>query len=340
MIFVTGGTGLVGTHLLLELSKKGKKIRALKRETSNLETVLKIFRFYTGDAQKLFDTIEWVDGDILDYFSLEKLLAGVTEIYHCAAIVSFDRKDRKKMISNNVEGTANLVNAAVENGVKKICHVSSIAALGRLQNGELVTEETNWTPTKKHSAYSESKFFSEVEVWRGVEEGLDAVIVNPSIILGPGNWDSSSPRMFKTVFEGLKFYTRGVTGYVDVVDVVKVMVLLMEEANFERCKNQRYLLNAENLSYEDVFNQIADALSKPRPSVFASKLMIGIAWRLNGISAWFSRKTPTITRDMAISSSQVNRFDGSKITTVLTFNYSSVAETIRRTAIAYLNEIK
>jgi len=336
MIFVTGGTGLVGAHLLLELSKKGEKIKALKRKNSNLETVLKIFRFYTGDAQKLFDSIEWVDGDILDYFSLEKLLVGVTEIYHCAAIVSFAGKDRKRMISNNVEGTANLVDAAIGTGVKKLCHVSSIAALGRLQNGELVTEETNWTPTKKHSAYSESKFFSEVEIWRGMEEGLDAVIVNPSIILGPGNWDNSSPRMFKTVFEGLKFYTRGVTGYVDVIDVVKSMVLLMNEANFEHCKNQRYLLNAENLSYEDVFSQIADAFSKPRPSVFASKFMTGIAWRLNGIIAWISRKAPTITRDVAVSSSQVNRFDGSKITTVLPFNYSPITETIRRTAKAYL----
>jgi len=339
MIFVTGGTGLVGAHLLLELCKEGKKVKALKRENSKLETVQQIFETYTGNARELFGSIEWVNGDILDYFALEKLLIGISEIYHCAAIVSFDKKDRAKMISNNVEGTANLVDAAIENGVKKICHVSSIAALGRLQNGQLVTEETNWIPTKKHSAYSESKFFSEVEIWRGVEEGLDAVIVNPSIILGAGNWDSSSPRMFKTVFEGLKFYTRGITGYVDVQDVVKAMVLLMDEKQFESCKNQRYLLNAENLSYEDVFNQIADALSKPRPSIFASKLMTGFAWRFSELGGWITGKTPTITRDVAASSRDVNRFDGAKITRTLDFSYTPISETIERTAKVFLENI-
>src|SRR5660397_16844 len=179
MIFVTGGTGLVGAHLLFELTSAGKKVKALKRETSNVQQVLKTFSWYSENSQELFDQIEWVDGDILEYFSLEKLLKGIIEIYHCAAIVSFQLKERGKMISNNVEGTANLINAALENGVKKICHVSSIAALGRLENGELVTEETNWIPTKKISGYSESKFFSEVEIWRGIEEGLEAVIVNP-----------------------------------------------------------------------------------------------------------------------------------------------------------------
>ena len=330
----------MGAHLLLELCKEGRKVKALKRKNSRLETVLKIFRAYTKNAQELFDSIEWVEGDILDYFKLEKLLVGVNEIYHCAAIVSFDRKDRKTMISNNVEGTANLVDAAIENGVKKICHVSSIAALGRLQNGQLVTEETNWIPAKKHSAYSESKFFSEVEIWRGIEEGLDAVIVNPSIILGPGNWDSSSPRMFKTVYEGLKFYTRGVTGYVDVLDVVKAMVQLMDEKHFENCKNQRYLLNSENWSYEEVFTQIATALSKPGPVVYASKLMTGLAWRFAALGGWFSAKAPAITKEVAASSSEINRFDGSKITRVIDFSYTPVSESIKRTAQLFLDNIK
>jgi dihydroflavonol-4-reductase len=149
MIFVTGGTGLVGAHLLFELTNAGKKVKALKRETSNLQQVLKTFSYYSEKPQELFNQIEWVNGDILDYFSLEKILEGVTEIYHCAAIVSFRSAERKKMIQNNVDGTANLVNAAIENDVKKICHVSSISALGHLQNGELVTEETNWVPSKK-----------------------------------------------------------------------------------------------------------------------------------------------------------------------------------------------
>ena len=265
MIFVTGGTGLVGAHLLFELVKKGKNVKALKRETSNTEQVKKTFSYYTQNAEELFNLIDWVNGDLLDYFSLENLLTGVTEIYHCAALVSFRSKDRKKLIANNVEGTSNLVNAALEKNVPRLCHVSSVAALGQLPNGELVTEETNWVPSKKISGYSESKFFSEAEIWRGIEEGLDAVIVNPSIIFGPANWENGSARMFKTLYNGLKFYTSGVTGFVDVKDVVEIMISLMNESNFERCKNQRFLINAENLYYRDVFNQIADSLGKARP---------------------------------------------------------------------------
>ena len=227
MIFVTGGTGLVGAHLLYELTLAGHNVKALKRKTSNLQQVVKTFSYYTQNPDELFARIEWVDGDILDYFAIENLLKGVTEIYHCAAIVSFDPKERKKMISNNVEGTANLVNAAIENGVKKFCHVSSVAALGLVENGAMITEETNWVPSKKVSGYSESKFFSEAEIWRGMEEGLDAVIVNPSIILGPANWDTGSAKMFKTVWDGMKFFTRGITGFIDVKDVVRAMILLM-----------------------------------------------------------------------------------------------------------------
>nr|WP_319271912.1 NAD-dependent epimerase/dehydratase family protein [uncultured Draconibacterium sp.] len=332
MIFVTGGTGLVGAHLLFELCKTGKKVRALKRETSNLEQVLKTFAYYTDDAQQLFDTIEWVDGDILDYFSLEKLLNGVTEIYHCAAIVSFESKERQRMISNNVEGTANLVNAAIENNVKKICHVSSIAALGKLQNGAPVTEETNWVPSKKNSAYSESKFYSETEIWRGIEEGLDAIIVNPSIIFGPANWESGSAKIFKTIWDGMKFYTKGVTGFVDVFDVVQPMIKLMDEQNFEDCKNQRYILSAENLSYQQVFTQIAEALQKPKPTIWASDFLMGFVWRAATFASWFTRKPSLITREAATGRNTVNNFDGSKVFRKIGYDYQSIEASIKKTA--------
>jgi len=332
MIFVSGGTGLLGAHLLYKLVANGEKVRALKRETSNTQEVLKIFSYYSADAQKYFDAIEWVNGDMLDYFSLEKALAGVHEIYHCAAIVSFDPKERESMISNNVEGTANMVNAAIENGVKKICHVSSIAALGKLPGDEPVSEETNWVPGKKHSAYSESKFYSETEIWRGIEEGLDAVIVNPSIIIGPGYWENSSSRLFKTIWNGLKFYTKGVSGYVDVNDVVEVMTRLMQPDCFESHKNQRFLLNAENRSYKDVFFEIADALDKPRPSVFASNFLSGLAWRTLAVWGWISRTTPAITRDIATGKNEVTRYDGSKVTEKLGFQYAPLSESLKRTA--------
>lgn len=318
--------------MLYELTSAGKNVKALKRETSNLQQVIKTFSYYTVNSKDLFSRIEWVNGDILDYFSLEGILNEVSEIYHCAAIVSFDPKERKRMIANNVEGTANLINAAIENGVKKICHVSSIAALGRLEDGLLVTEETNWVPAKRISGYSESKFFSEAEVWRGIEEGLDAVIVNPSIIFGPSNWETGSSKMFKTIWNGMKFYTRGITGFVDVKDVVKAMILLMDETNFEKAKNQRFLLNSENLSYERVFGQIADALIKPRPKYFASDMLLKIVWRAAKAASLFSGNPSLITRETVANSNNEFNFDGSKIVKQFNFEYLPISESIKQTA--------
>ena len=318
--------------MLYKLTSAGKNVKALKRENSNIKQVLKTFSYYTGNSIDLFSRIEWVNGDILDYFSLEGILNEVSEIYHCAAIVSFDPKERKRMIANNVEGTANLINAAIENGVKKICHVSSIAALGRLEDGLLVTEETNWVPAKRISGYSESKFFSEAEVWRGIEEGLDAVIVNPSIIFGPSNWETGSSKMFKTIWDGMKFYTRGITGFVDVKDVVKAMILLMDETNFEKAKNQRFLLNSENLSYERVFGQIADALIKPRPKYFASDMLLKIVWRAAKAASLFSGNPSLITRETVANSNNEFNFDGSKIVKQFNFEYLPISESIKQTA--------
>jgi nucleoside-diphosphate-sugar epimerase len=340
MIFVTGGTGLVGAHLLYELTLAGHKVKALKRETSNLQQVLNTFSWYAQNSHELFNRIEWVNGDILDYFAMEKVLEGVTEIYHCAAIVSFDPEERKKMIANNVEGTANLVNAAIENRVRKICHVSSVAALGQLENGQLIIEETNWVPSKKVSGYSESKFFSEAEIWRGMEEGLDAVIVNPSIILGPANWETGSAKMFKTVWNGMKFYTKGVTGFIDVKDVVRAMILLMQDTNFEMAKNNRFLLSAENCSYRDVFSQIAEALGKPQPQYFASNAILGLVWRIAKISGILTQKSPLITRETAANANQLRNFDGSKITRIFGFKYLPVKSAIKETANFFLLEQK
>lgn len=332
MIFVTGGTGLVGSHLLYELTKAEIPVRALKRETSDLKQVLQTFGYYSTTPEKLFNRIEWVNGDILNSESLENVLDGVTEIYHCAAIVSFRSSDRKKMISNNVEGTANLVNAALEKGVKRFCHVSSIAALGRNSNSLPVTEETNWVPVKRISGYSESKFFSETEVWRGIEEGLDAIIVNPSIILGPGNWNSGSPKLFKTILDGMKFYTKGITGFVDVKDVVNAMLTLMDNSHFEKCKNQRFILNAENMSYQNLFYQIADALHKPRPRFFASNFLLGLLWRASTLWGWLTFKPTMITREAVANSNSQFYFDGSKITRITGFQYSPISRTIEAVA--------
>jgi len=338
MIFVTGGTGLIGSHLLYRLALSGKKVKALKRSTSNLQQVQKVFSYYAENAKGLFRQIEWADGDILDYYTLENLLKGVDEVYHCAAIVSFNPKERTQMTRNNVEGTANLVNAALENGVKKFCHVSSVAALGKAENGYLVDESTNWVPSKKISGYSESKFFSETEIWRGIEEGLDAIIVNPSIVLGPANWNSGSSQIFKTVWNGMKFYTRGITGYVDVNDLVEAIVQLMDDENFQKHKNQRFLLNAENLSYQDVFSQIADVFGRTRPKYHASPFLLGFVWRAAALYSWLSRKPSAITRETASSSANIRKFDGSKITRKLDFNYRPVSQSIQQTSNFFLKD--
>jgi nucleoside-diphosphate-sugar epimerase len=339
MLFVTGGTGLIGAHLLCRLVSSGQKVRALKRETSNLQQVEKVFSYYSENAEELFQQIEWVDGDILDYFGLEKLLCGVSEVFHCAAIVSFNSGERDQMIRNNVEGTANLVNAALENNVKKYCHVSSVAALGNAENGFSIDEQTNWVPSKKNSGYSESKFYSETEVWRGIEEGLDAVIVNPSIVLGPGNWDSGSAQLFKTVWNGMKFYTKGVTGYVDVKDVARAMILLMNDSNFEACKNNRFLLNAENLSYQQLFSQIADAFGKTHPKFYASPVLLALVWRAAAFWGKVSGKSAAITRETASASASIKNFDGSKITRCFDFNYTPVSQSIQQTAHFFLNDL-
>jgi len=332
MQFVTGGTGLVGSHLLYQLLSSGQEVKALKRKTSDLQQVKKVFSYYSENGEKLFRQIEWLDGDILDYYGLEKLLKGVGEVFHCAAIVSFNPKERSLMIRNNVDGTANLVNAALENGVKKFCHVSSVAALGKAENGYLVNEKTNWVPVKRISGYSESKFFSETEVWRGIEEGLDAVIVNPSIVLGPGNWNSGSSQIFKTVWDGMKFYTRGITGYVDVNDVVQAIVKLMGDETFHKYKNQRFLLNADNLSYQNVFSQIAEALGQPQPKYYASPFLLAFVWRAAAFYGWISGNPSAITRETASSSASVRKFDGSKITSELNFEYKPVSESIKQTS--------
>lgn len=331
MILVTGGTGLIGSHLLYNLVSSGKKVKALKRKTSNIQNTLKTFSYYSEKPDSLFSKIEWVDGDILDYDSIESLMKGVTEVYHCAAIVSFSKSDHKQMIYSNVEGTAIMIDAAVNAGVKKFCHVSSVAALGNSPDGN-INERTNWQAGKKPTAYSQSKFYSEMEVWRGIEEGLNAVIVNPSIVLGPGNWNSGSSKLFTTVWNGLKFYTKGVTGYVDARDVTKAMILLMDDKNFDSCKNSRYLLNAGNLSYRQLFNEIAEALGKPKPKFYAPPLLTGIAWRATTLFKLFSKKDSGITRETAKSAHSRKNFNGSKIERKIGFNYLPLPETIKHTA--------
>ena len=332
MILVTGGTGLVGSHLLFDLAKKGESIRALKRENSSLLDVRECFSYYTDSADELFDKIEWVNGDMLDIESLENALEGITKVYHCAAIVSFKKTDKAKIKRINVEGTRNLVNTCLDHKIQKLCFVSSVAALGTPEEkDEIVSETTPWSPEDKRSDYSMSKFNSELEVWRGIEEGLDAVIVNPSIILGPGHWHKGSSLLFSSVAKGMKYFTRGITGYVDVRDVSKAMIQLMDSD----IKNQRFLLNSDNCSYEFIFKTIAKALNLPEPNKYASPFLTGIAWRLAYLKKIFLFKEPSFTKATARSSHNCTYYSNQKIRETLDFKFISVEESIRDTAKQY-----
>jgi len=334
MIVVTGGTGFVGAHLLYDLCQNHSHIRAIKRQDSDIEQVKKTFAYYSEDAETLFQKIEWIDSDVSDYLSLEKAFEGANQIYHAAAIVSFRENDRQKMIEINVQGTANVVNAALYRKVKKLCYVSSIAALGRGESNQLVTEETPWKDSDKSSPYSISKYKAELEVWRGIEEGLSAVIVNPSIILGPAKWNNGSALLFSTIWKGIKFYTAGVNGFVYVRDVSRAMIELMESD----ISAQRFTLNAENVNYQTLFNLMAQELGKPKPTIAVKSWMIELSWRLLKFVSVFTGKDPLITKATARSSVQISRYSNQKVKETIGFEFTSLEEMIGLTSKQFLKE--
>ena len=338
MVFVTGGTGMVGAHLLYELVSKGEKVRALKRPGSRIHQTEKIFSFYSSEHQSLMQNIEWVDGDILEKDSLRELLVGVDRIYHAAAMVSFDPRDRETMIHNNVEGTANLVDLAVSLKIPRFCHVSSISAIGSPPEGIEANEDHPWRTNLEHSAYAQSKYLSEMEVWRAMFQGLNMVIVNPSVIIGPGDWKTGSSRLISTVWKGLKFYTRGGTGFVDVRDVAKAMINLMNEDVWEGVKNQRYILNSENLHFREFFNQVSGSLRVKQPKYFAGNLLLNMACRLSAINSHLTGAQPAITRDTIRSANRVSYYDGSKICRTIGFEYTPIEVSIRNNSQLFLKD--
>jgi dihydroflavonol-4-reductase len=307
MILVTGGTGLVGAHVLLELTQKHEKVRALKRTNSSLAIPEKVFEHY--QKVDLLSRIEWVEGDVLEVPSLEEAMSGCAQVYHAAALVSFVPKEVQKMFDINVQGTANVVNVALSEGVKKLGYVSSIASLSRYENSKMVTEENYWKPNPHNSNYAISKYLAEQEVWRGTQEGLPAVIINPSVILGPGDWSKGSSQMFQKVWEGLKFYTPGGTGYVDVVDVANSLIALMES----EVENERYIVNGENLPYRTIFDWIAEGMSKPKAHILVTPFLKEVAWRIEAIRCFFTGKTPLITKETARQAMGVTAYSNQKI---------------------------
>lgn len=323
MILVTGGTGLVGSQLLFDLTIAGHRVRALKRVSGSMDVLHRVFREY----EELLQHIEWVEGDITDLFSLEDAFDGISQVYHSAALVSFHASDYHRLMKINAEGTANMINMALAYQVEKFCFVSSAASLGKVKEKEILTENSSWKISKYNSAYGISKYGAEREVWRGMEEGLQAVIVNPSIILGPGLLDSGSTALFGEVKKGLKFYPVGSSGFVDVRDVTKCMIQLMEKNIF----SERFIINSENTSYREVINEIADCFGLARPTIRIGKMVSEIGWRAEAVRNIFSRSKSMVTKETIRNGQHDWLYSNEKIKRVLGVEFIPVKKSINET---------
>jgi nucleoside-diphosphate-sugar epimerase len=307
MDLVTGGTGIVGVHVLNELLAQGRPVRALVRAGSDRDLVRRVLKHYHPDGDTRFARIEWADGDLLDMSSVVDAMAGVQRVFHCAAIVSFDPRDADAMSKHNITGTANVVNAMLEAGVAKLCHVSSTATIGFLPNGAANDETVQFVSDKHSSPYAVSKHEAEIEVQRGIAEGLFAVLVNPCIVLGPGASGRSSMTMVERVRKGSRFYPPGSNAVVDARDVATAMVHLIERG---AC-GERHLLIGENLSYEKLFGTIAQAAGNAAPVWRLRPWMLELGWRLERIRTLFGGR-PLITRHTARTAYRPRLYDGSK----------------------------
>ena len=335
MIFVTGGTGLLGTHLLYQLTKEGQPVKALKRLGSDTSAVAEIFKFYGDHSHEQYRRIQWVTGDVLDYYSLTDALEGVDTIYHTAAMVSFHSPRHRDMWNINVEGTKNMLDAALEKKVGVFCHVSSIATLGNSANGLPITEEDLWQADDRHSAYSRSKFRAEMEVWRASKEGLNTVIVNPSVIIGPGARNSSTSKIIKLANSGLPFYTNGKTGYVDAMDVARATMALVANKVY----GERFILSAENKSAREMLGLMAGQLKVKTPTIEAGGWMLWLGMMTNRLFAVMTGREPVLTRESIKSTMGQSLYSSEKIIQQLDWNFTPIHESVGN-AIAFYQQQK
>lgn len=321
-IFVTGGTGFVGSYLLRYLVAKGyRDITALKRRNSSMALV-----------EEVQDKINWVEGDILDVPFLEEVMADKKQVYHCAAMVSFDPADKEQLLQINVEGTANIVNIALYHSIKKLVHISSVAAIGKEKDDKRISEETKWKGQEGISNYAKSKYEAEMEVWRGIAEGLNAAILNPSLILGSGFWNRGTGAIFSLYGNGFPFYSEGVGGVVDVRDVAKFAIQLMES----NIQEERFIISAKNIGYKTLFDQIATLAGKKSASIKMNPLMGKLGWRVEKIRSFLTGKKPTITKESIRSAAAKAYYTNQKSIDSLGCSYTPIEETIAATVQQYL----
>ena len=321
---VTGGTGLVGAHLLYHLIIAGEKPVALKRPTSNLQNVINIFNFYSKDGEKLFNKITWKNCDILDVIVLDEIIKNIQIIYHCAALVSFNNEFKNQMLEVNTVGTSNIIDLSLKHNIKQICYVSSIATLGK--NGDLPADEnTHWSWENK-SGYAISKYLAEMEVWRGFSEGLNGFIVNPSLIIGPGFWDSGIGTIIKKTLISGPFYVSGSCGVIDVNDLTKIMISLIDK----KITNERFIINSEHISYKELMTIISTQLNLTKPFIKLPQIILKILICLNIIWNKLTGKKIEISLDTVKYTKKTFLLDSSKIEKAISHSYIKTSESIKK----------
>ena len=323
MVLVTGATGLVGSHLVLHLLENGENVRAMYRKLETTEKTKSLFKMF--DKENLFDKVEWIQADIIDVPSLAKAFADIEKVYHCAAMISFEPKDEAQLRKINIEGTANMVNLCLAFKVKKMCYVSSIAALGDLKEHEnIITEASEWNPEKEHSDYALSKYGAEIEVFRGQQEGLETIIVNPGVILGQvpnlTDFTTGSSAIYAKVKKGLFFYTKGSTSFVAVTDVVKIMRLLMNSD----ISNERYILSAGDFTFKDIITYIAKSLGLKPPTVYVRPFIIEMVWRIDWLISNILFKERTLSKAMAKSLNAEESLSNKKLKEALHYDFENI----------------
>lgn len=334
MILVTGGTGLVGAHLLRRLVERGDQVRATYRSESSKQKTQKIFGYTHDNPEELMNRVEWVKTDLFDIIDPDEAMIGIETVFHCAAVVSFQPSDNHLVLEGNPEMTRLLINSALANGVKNFIHTSSVAAIGRAKEGEVTTEDTEWKDSPLNSVYSKSKFASEMEVWRGSEEGLNVGFVNPAIILGPGNWESGSSKLFHTFYKGFRFYTAGQTGFVDVEDVVEAMLRVLEKEAF----GNRFILSSENVKYKQLFDWITNCYDVKSPDILPPRWVMELLWRIEWLRSKLTKSTPLVTKETARTARSQTRFDNTKAREELGIEFMPVKASVEKNCKLYLKD--
>ena len=323
MVLVTGGTGLVGSHLLLRLIKQGHEVKAIHRKSSILANVQKVFSYYAEDGEILFQKINWVRADLNDIPALEIAFKDIDLVYHAAALISFDPNDFDQLLKINVEGTANIVNLCLENGIKKLVYVSSIAAIGKNLDGAPITEKTEYS--EQHAdVYARSKYSAELEVWRGSQEDLTVAMVNPGIIIGPGFWIGGTGTLFTTANKGYSYHPPGGTGFVTVNDVVRLMTALMDSS----VEKERFIAVSENRSYKEIMTLFSKELGVKQPTKKLKIWQLKILRLLDVVWYVLARKERRITKNGIESLKKRNYFSNEKAERILGFKFEPIAETI------------